>query len=516
MDNLDEPQQILKNSVREGSILQGDNVNNVSEYERGLSVIGDILTPGSAAYDVLTEEEKKGLRSVQNILLGKNGEDLAASYIPESLRSFDPSTGSDVDKYLISQFAGFKKVSAKQTFKKLVNANIFLTGLKERASARDFSTKSSAVIWTHVPSEWDELDRETQEQVAEILSWDSLSEWGFDVFKLDRLTNGNALLFLGWGLLSSPYSQNAMQKSLSPDFECDPEDLPGYKFLDEFDIHPATMVNFLRVIQGDYIDNAYHNSTHAADVTQTLHSMLRMGGDEYASTEIQQFSLLLAAVIHDVGHPGLNNNYQIQSRSDIALQYNDSSPLEMMHISKAYSRVYGNGGDPTINIFKTMKPEQVNSIRSMVIEAVLHTDMTKHFASVGHLKTLLLTIPMEELKEDSNNSWAIGHFLLHLADISNPAKPGDLAVQWTDRCLDEFFQQGDKEKEMNLPVSPLCDRMTTDRAASQVGFIKHVVTPAFKALAGCIPEIEKVVIPCLKDNYKFWKQEQRTEEEVDL
>merc|ERR1712125_90469 len=109
---------------------------------------------------------------------------------------------------------------------------------------------------------------------------------------------------------------------------------------------------------GDYIDNPHHNSIHAADVTQSLHSILKMGGEKYAAADIQIFSLLLAAIIHDVAHPGYNNSFQINSKSDIALKYNDSSCLEHMHISKAYQRIFANGGNATINIFKRMKPTQ--------------------------------------------------------------------------------------------------------------------------------------------------------------
>jgi hypothetical protein len=30
--------------------------------------------------------------------------------------------------------------------------------------------------------------------------------------------------------------------------------------------------------------------------------------------------------------------------------------------------------------------------------------------------------------------------------------------QWTARCMEEFFQQGDREKNSGLDFSPLCDR----------------------------------------------------------
>jgi hypothetical protein len=35
--------------------------------------------------------------------------------------------------------------------------------------------------------------------------------------------------------------------------------------------------------------------------------------------------------------------------------------------------------------------------------------------------------------------------------------------------MEEFFKQGEKEKELGLPCSPLCDRENTLIAESQIG-----------------------------------------------
>lgn len=59
--------------------------------------------------------------------------------------------------------------------------------------------------------------------------------------------------------------------------------------------------------------------------------------------------------------------------------------------------------------------------------------------------------------------------LLHTADISHPGKPWETHLHWTTRITDEFFRQGDWEKELSLPPSPLCDRSTTLLTESQIG-----------------------------------------------
>ena len=59
--------------------------------------------------------------------------------------------------------------------------------------------------------------------------------------------------------------------------------------------------------------------------------------------------------------------------------------------------------------------------------------------------------------------------LLHTVDVSHPTKDWDLHREWTARCMEEFFKQGDKERELGLDISPLCDRNTTQVPQSQIG-----------------------------------------------
>ena len=59
--------------------------------------------------------------------------------------------------------------------------------------------------------------------------------------------------------------------------------------------------------------------------------------------------------------------------------------------------------------------------------------------------------------------------MVHCADLSNPTKPLQLYRQWTDRIMAEFFQQGDREREAGLDISPMCDKHTASVEKSQVG-----------------------------------------------
>lgn len=58
--------------------------------------------------------------------------------------------------------------------------------------------------------------------------------------------------------------------------------------------------------------------------------------------------------------------------------------------------------------------------------------------------------------------------MVHCADLSNPTKSLDLYRQWTDRIMDEFFHQGDRERERGMEISPMCDKHTASVERTQV------------------------------------------------
>ena len=62
--------------------------------------------------------------------------------------------------------------------------------------------------------------------------------------------------------------------------------------------------------------------------------------------------------------------------------------------------------------------------------------------------------------------------LIHSSDISNPTKPFEIYFQWADLVVKEFYDQGDKEKKLNMPCS--CDRNKVTIYQSQLGFINFI------------------------------------------
>lgn len=74
--------------------------------------------------------------------------------------------------------------------------------------------------------------------------------------------------------------------------------------------------------------------------------------------------------------------------------------------------------------------------------------------------------------------------MVHCADLSNPTKSLELYRQWTDRIMEEFFHQGDRERERGMEISPMCDKHTASVEKSQVRSSNYAVPNMSRRIIG--------------------------------
>lgn len=267
--------------------------------------------------------------------------------------------------------------------------------------------------------------------------------------------------------------------------------LNRYGIIHKFKIAPATLETFLNRIEEGYCRyrNPYHNNLHAADVTQTVHHMLCQTGLMNWMTDLEIFATLLAALIHDYEHTGTTNNFHVMSGSETALLYNDRAVLENHHISAAF-RVLK---EDDCNVLSHLSREEYRELRTLIIDMVLSTDMSFHFQQLKNMKNLLT---LNEATVDKSKALAL---VLHCCDISHPAKRWNLHHRWTMLLLEEFFRQGDLERELGLPFSPLCDRNNTLVAESQIGFIDFIVDPSMSVMSDMLEYVLAPIAPMCKN-----------------
>ena len=214
-----------------------------------------------------------------------------------------------------------------------------------------------------------------------------------------------------------------------------------------YSIPVTTFVNFVKEIKAGYnINSPYHNHYHAFDVMHVCYLLItRCKGDEYLDS-FNILSILVGALAHDLGHDGFNNAFHCTTNSELAVVYNGISVLE--NYSAAY--LFRILRKDKCNIFARLSPSDMTKMRSRLIDLILDTDAKNHFTLMTRFKH---SMEMRQLSRGLLSS-----MLLHVSDVSNPTRPGVIARKWAYAVQEEFFRQGDKEKQLQLATSPFMDR----------------------------------------------------------
>ena len=291
----------------------------------------------------------------------------------------------------------------------------------------------------------------------------------------------------------------------------------GKTILESFGINDK-MINtnkldsFLKCVSEHYIPTVlYHNSIHGADVTQTVSLFFhKSNAEELLDTNVLDIlSTIISSIGHDIGHPGLTNNFQINSLSEMAITYNDISCLENYHTSMLFKILL----TPENNIFDKVSNVDYRKIRKRMISMILATDMANHGKIISVMSAKVIDNKNKsKIELISNNpktkfeeQQSMLDFFVHSADLAHNTKLFSISIQWVELLSNEFWIQGDKEKSMNLPVSFLCERIDSDIPNSQVGFIKGFIIPTFNILVTLFPTLNYTVENA-KDNLKEWEK----------
>ncbi|KAK2184145.1 hypothetical protein NP493_279g03001 [Ridgeia piscesae] len=310
---------------------------------------------------------------------------------------------------------------------------------------------------------------------------DNVDKWGVDIFRIGELTNDRPLTAVTYTILQ--------ERGL----------------LQQFKIPPPTLVTYLRHLEDHYNNIPYHNMYHAADVTQSTHVLISVTALKNVFSDLEVLAAIFACAIHDVDHPGVTNQFLIETGSDLAVMYNDDSVLESHHLAVAFKLLQEDGCD----IFQNLSTKQRKLVRRMVIDMVLATDMSKHMSLLADLKTMVETKKVAGsgllLLDSYSNRIQVLQNMVHCADLSSPTKPLDLYREWTRRVMEEFFHQGDLERQMGFDISPMCDRLSASIEKTQVGFIDYIAHPLWEAWADLVHPDCQEILDTLEDN-RDWYQ----------
>ncbi|EGD72608.1 phosphodiesterase 4B [Salpingoeca rosetta] len=315
-----------------------------------------------------------------------------------------------------------------------------------------------------------------------------LGDWSFDVFHFDVISGYRPLTVMAVAICRKR------------------------RLLKTLNVNQTTLCRFMSRIEdryGRFPHIPYHSNIHATDVAHSVHNMLSAPRLQGTFTDLEHFAAIVAAACHDVEHPGVNNHFLKATWSPLAVLYNNKSVLENHHLAVTFQVMM----EEEHNILAHMDEANKMLFRELVIEMILGTDtMTKHSAhlsalhSIAEKQRITGVATDEPLQLDDDERMKVLKALVHCADLANPTKPWAIAKLWSERIVTEFFEQGDRERDLKLEVGPVNDRHKVKLAASQLGFIDFLAQPMWEAWQDLIGDQDTVFMRNLVTNRSKWQQ----------
>jgi hypothetical protein len=131
---------------------------------------------------------------------------------------------------------------------------------------------------------------------------------------------------------------------------------------------------------------------------------------------------------------------------------------------------------PKCNFIENMSLDLQKEVRSLIIESVLNTDISRHFGLITELKTKLgNNFPTDQLEDRI----LILSVSLRVADNFKMVRERSTFFKWMENMFEEFFKQGDMEKVLELPISKFMDRENTNKEKAFSNYINVVCKPLF-------------------------------------
>ncbi|PSN33928.1 hypothetical protein C0J52_19328 [Blattella germanica] len=211
----------------------------------------------------------------------------------------------------------------------------------------------------------------------------------------------------------------------------------------------------------------------------------------------QQIGLLVAAIGHDIDHPGVTNNFLRLIDHSISRLYTES-PLENHHFQVTMLVI------TTSKLFDHFSPEVFRDLTQEVHDAILATDLALYF----RCRARILGILNEKEFDWTNGAQRIllKSIMMTTCDLSGQCKPFNITKRITENVYREFYRQGDIEKSMGqTPLSMMDREKQYSIPEDQIQFLSVVCLPCVELLCTLLPNCVDLLHQC-KDLRDEWKE----------
>ena len=295
------------------------------------------------------------------------------------------------------------------------------------------------------------------------------------------------------------------------------KNIAGYifkKFLtsSKLEINEEMLTKFIGLVCENYNKNHFHNFQHAVNILQMTYMLLNESKVIDKLNPVITLGCLIAAISHDVDHPGNTNSYEVNSVSKYAMLYNDTSVLENHHASLTFELLESCG------ILKCLKGNDFKGndfkeFRRTVIMAIIGTDMSKHNEFIN--KFTNFNFEAESFTIDEQ--YFITSSLVHCADLSNSIKNFDISFEWSKRISLEFYEQTVKEELEGLPsLSFMKVHDNVTMCLNEITFITNISIPMWSLIKSKFNNLEFLYNKCISTLEKWREVENHYKAENDI
>lgn len=188
----------------------------------------------------------------------------------------------------------------------------------------------------------------------------------------------------------------------------------------QFGITMSKLTEFYKLVRDEYeiLDNPFHNFFHGFSVMHSTYVLLASTKAADAFNALEILSILIASFCHDIGHTGHNNAFEINRVSSLSVIYNDKAVLENHHAALTFKILQ----QENANILENIPVDLRKSVRKLIIESILGTDMTKHFGMISYMNDRMKELDDHPIGTIDDDREKFAAFLIHSADLSHPAK----------------------------------------------------------------------------------------------
>lgn len=192
-------------------------------------------------------------------------------------------------------------------------------------------------------------------------------------------------------------------------------------------------------------------------------------------------------------------------------QLYSTSVMERHHFEHCIMILSTKGTD----ILSNLSSEQYEKVIKLLEHAILATDLAVYFKQRPQFFSLV---------DDSSANWGserdkelIRAMMMTACDVSAITKPWKIQKKVAGLIANEFFEQGDKEKELKITPIDMMNRDKKDMFPSlQVSFIDGVCMPVYEAFSKFNRKLTPLLKGCAANREEWRKRKENLKKEDEI